>query len=229
MGLPNAVHHLAIATADMKAQIEFYTQVVGMELVALYWMHGVEGTFHAFLQLGDKSSIAFAQGPGMDEIRPRMGVSHAEWTAGPVAPGAMQHLALNVDSEAELLAIRDRVRAHGHWVFGPIDHGFCKSIYLKAPEGVMLEFSTWCGELDAEAWIDPEVVRLCGIDETELKKYKNPPAFASRGGNVANPAVDRDDPPMAFPAPLAGRIFDMSDEEVASEMSETEPPVKVRR
>jgi catechol 2,3-dioxygenase-like lactoylglutathione lyase family enzyme len=30
MGLPNGVHHLAIATRDVKAQIELFTQVVGM-------------------------------------------------------------------------------------------------------------------------------------------------------------------------------------------------------
>src|SRR2546429_5750238 len=40
MGLPNGIHHLAICTKDIKKQIEFFTQVCGMELVALYWMHG---------------------------------------------------------------------------------------------------------------------------------------------------------------------------------------------
>src|SRR6185503_250037 len=107
---------------DIKAQIEFFTEVIGMELVALYWMHGVEKTFHAFLHLGDSSSLAFVQGPEMQEIEPVPGVSHAGFTAGPVAGGAMQHVALNVDSEANLLAIRDRLRTHGHWVMGPIDH-----------------------------------------------------------------------------------------------------------
>ena len=29
------LHHLAIATADMKSQIEFFTDKLGMELVAL--------------------------------------------------------------------------------------------------------------------------------------------------------------------------------------------------
>jgi hypothetical protein len=48
---------------------------------------------------------------------------------GAVAAGVMQHLALDVDTEADLLVTRDRVRSHGHWVKGPIDHGFCKSIY----------------------------------------------------------------------------------------------------
>src|SRR3984957_11515030 len=152
MGLANGVHHLAICTKDIKTQIEFFTQVVGAELVALYWMHGVDTTFHGFLKLSDSSSIAFVQHPDIAKITPIKGVSHAGTTAGNVAPGVMQHLALNVDSEADLLAIRDRVRSHGNWIMGPLDHGFCKSIYLAAPEGIMLEFSTSEGNsIDAEA------------------------------------------------------------------------------
>ena len=42
MGLSNGVHHLAICTKDIKSQIEFYTRVVGMDLPALCWMHGVD-------------------------------------------------------------------------------------------------------------------------------------------------------------------------------------------
>ena len=87
MGLPNGVHHLAIATKDIKKQIEFYTEVVGMELVALYWMHGVEKTFHGFLRMNDSSSIAFVQGPEMASIEGVPGVSHPPWTGSPVAQG----------------------------------------------------------------------------------------------------------------------------------------------
>jgi catechol 2,3-dioxygenase-like lactoylglutathione lyase family enzyme len=99
MGLPNGVHHLAIATKDIKAQIEFFTRVVGMELVALYWMHGVDETVHAFLRLGDSSSLALVQGPPTMRAIPAVpGVSHPGFSAGPVAGGAMQHVALNVSS-----------------------------------------------------------------------------------------------------------------------------------
>jgi catechol 2,3-dioxygenase-like lactoylglutathione lyase family enzyme len=226
MGLPNGVHHLAICTKNMKEQIEFFTQVVGMELVALYWMHGVKNTYHGFVRLGDSSSIAFVQGPESGEIQPQTGVSHASWTAGLVAPGTMQHLALNVDTEEDLLAMRDRVRSHGHWVMGPLDHGFCKSIYFAGPEGMMLEFSTSEGEaIDAEAWIDPEVVKLNGISLEELEQYKNPPAFESQGGTVQNPKVDLNDPPMQFP-PGQEVVYSMSDEEVTTKLSETTPPVQ---
>ena len=151
MAKPNDLHHLAIATADIKTQIEFFSDVLGMELVALYWMHGVDNTFHGFMKMSDSSSIAFVQHPEIASIQPIKGVSHAGHTTQNVAPGAMQHLALNVDSYADLLAIRDRVRSHGHWVMGPLDHGFCKSIYFFDPNGHRLEMTMRCeapGELD---------------------------------------------------------------------------------
>ena len=44
------LHHLALCTADMKSQIEFFTDKLGMELQALYWMHGVADTWHGFLR-----------------------------------------------------------------------------------------------------------------------------------------------------------------------------------
>ena len=126
------------------------------------------------------SLIAFVQSPEIGEIQGIKGVSHASWTAAPVAAGVMQHIALNVDTEADLMAIRDRLRSHGCWVMGPLDHGFCKSIYLAAPEGIMLELATSEGKpIDAEAWIDPEVVRLAGISPSDLRRYKNPPEFES--------------------------------------------------
>lgn len=224
MGLPNGLHHLAICTKDIKKQIEFFSQVVGMELVALYWMHGVDNTFHGFLRLSDSSSIAFVQHPEIANIKPVKGVSHPGRTAGNVAPGVMQHVALNVDTEADLLAIRDRVRSHGHWVMGPLYHGFCKSIYLAAPEGIMLEFSTSeGGSIDAEAWIDPEVTALAGINAEELDRYKHPAGFMSKGGKIPNPKPDPSKPLMDIPA--RERIWTMSDEEVTRTMSETTPPV----
>ena len=59
----DGVHHLAISTANMKGQLEFFTDVLGAELKALYWMHGVPDTFHGFVRLNDSCYIAFVQGP----------------------------------------------------------------------------------------------------------------------------------------------------------------------
>ena len=62
MNKVEGLHHLAITTANMKEQIEFFTDKLGMELMALYWMHGIPNTYHGFVQMG-KSCIAFVQGP----------------------------------------------------------------------------------------------------------------------------------------------------------------------
>ena len=226
MGLPNGVHHLAICTKDIKGQIEFFTQVCGMELVALYWMHGVANTFHGFLKLSDSSSIALVQSPEIGEIQGIKGVSHAGSPGSPVAAGVMQHVALNVDTEEELLAMRDRVRSHGYWVMGPLNHGFCKSIYLAAPEGIMLEFSTSEGKgIDADAWLDPEVLHLAKITPSDLRRYRNPPTFESQGGKVAQP------PPNSGKPMMDGmeRLYKMTDEEITARLSESTPPVQVRK
>ena len=229
MSVPNGVHHLAIATGDLKTQLDFFTDVVGAELVALYWMHGVENTVHAFVKMG-AMTIAFVQSPAMQAIEPAIGVSHPGFVAGDVAPGVVQHIALNVDSESDLIAMRDRCRSRGHWVMGPADHGFCKSIYLVAPEGIMLEFSTWSG-LDADEWIDPEVMAHCGLDASDVARYRNPKAFASQGGRVPQPEPK---PGYRFVFPEEWRdrgeaLYRMGDEDLCAVFSDTEPPVPKRK
>jgi len=228
MAKPNGVHHFAICTADIKAQIEYFTDVLGMELVALYWMHGVEGAWHGFLKLNDQSSIAFVQTPRIAKIPVEIGRTHPGSPGGDCAPGALQHIAFNVDTEAELLTMRDRIRSRGVDVFGHIDHGFCKSIYFAGPENLTLEVSTSEGSaIDPEAWIDPEVVALAGISAEELKRFKSPAAFARAAQPIAQPAFDPARPHMAFPAPVYQKIFGATDDEIFTRMSETEPPVKV--
>jgi catechol 2,3-dioxygenase-like lactoylglutathione lyase family enzyme len=227
MQKPNGLHHLAIATADVKGQIEYFTSVLGMELVALYWMHGVEGAWHAFLKLNDHASIAFVQMPQIGTIDATLGVTHAGYPGGPCARGTMQHLALNVGSEADLLALRDRIRCHGIVVLGPIDHGFCKSIYFAGPEGLALELSTSGEAIDARAWIDPEVVALAGISADELQRYRRPTPTADRGGAVPQPSRDPAKPEMAWPVEQYHHLLSLSDDELTRLMSQREPPVKL--
>ncbi|MGB1069968.1 MAG: VOC family protein [Henriciella sp.] len=106
MTRPNGIHHLAVSTANMKEQLGFFTQVLGMELVALYWMHGVDGAWHAFCKLNDHSSIAFVFMPENAKADRITGQSHAAHGGGPSAGGTMQHLAFNVDTEDELFEMR---------------------------------------------------------------------------------------------------------------------------
>ncbi len=227
MARANGLHHLAVSTGNMKAQIEFFSDVLGMELVALYWMHGVEGTWHGFMRLNDGASIAFVQNDKIAAVKPVMGVSHAGSAALPSAPGTMQHVAFNVDSEAELLAMRDRIRSRGINVIGPLDHGMCQSIYFAGLENLALEIATSKAAIDARAWIDPEVVKLAGIAPDELARFKRPAAYKGEGGKVAQPPYDASKPHLAFPPEQYKVLLAMPDEEVTRRMSVPEPPVRV--
>ncbi len=127
--------------------------------------------------------------------------------------------------------MRDRLRTHGHWVMGPIDHGMCQSIYLAAPEGIMLEFATSATPIDAAQWIDPEVVERCGITPGDLARFVKPPAVATRGGAVAQPDPHAR-PNFEFPTEWRDRgeaLFQMSDDAIAATMSVPTPPVSPAR
>ena len=221
------LHHLGLCTADMKSQIEFFTDKLGMELQALYWMHGVADTWHGFLRLNDESSIAFVCNPQIKNIEVQMGVTHAGNPGANSAAGTMQHLALKVQDHNEMMAMRDRLRSKGVPVLGPLDHGMCVSMYFAGPENLSLELSYSMEPINNEQWIDPEVVALAGISAEELARYKNPAAFDGSGGKVTQPAIDDEStgphmtnyPPGHYEATMG------IPDDIALTMVESEPPV----
>ncbi len=228
MGLASGVHHLAISTADMKAQLSFFTDVLGAELKALYWMHGVPGAQHGFVKLNDSSYVAFVQMPAIADIPSELGVTHAGSGAGTTAAGTMQHVAFNVDTLDDLLALRDRIRDRGINVFGPLDHGMCHSIYFAGPEGLSLEIATSAVPIDDRAWIDPEVVALCGIDDDELAAMRTPAEYEDEGGRVPNPPIDWSKPHQVMGSRESYvKLMSMPDEVVTAKLSENVPPVRV--
>jgi len=227
MNQVGGLHHLAITTADIKAQIEFFTDKLGMELVALYWMHGVEKTFHGFLRLNDESAIAFVQNEAIGDIPLELGVTHAGNPGANCAAGTMQHVAFRVCDEKTLYAMRDRLRAKGVPVIGPRDHGFCKSIYFAGPEHLSLELSCSDAPIDARAWIDPEVVALADISADELARYQQSAGYENNGGTVRQPGPDAPGPHMTnYPPGRYEKVLSTPDEVILA-TSEKEPPVKV--
>ncbi|MCB1647601.1 MAG: VOC family protein [Pseudomonadales bacterium] len=222
------LHHLAICTANMKEQIEFFTDKLGMELVALYWMHGVANTWHGFLRLNDESAIAFMSNPEIQNIEVKLGQTHGGNSGANCARGTMQHLALAVKSHEELMALRDRLRSKGVPVLGPMDHGMCVSMYFAGPENLSLEISYSNEPINAEAWIDPEVVELAGITPEELARFKNPAAFEDAGGSVPQPdPATAPGPHMTnYPPGVYEAIMGLPDAEMWNRV-ENQPPVKV--
>ena len=131
------------------------------------------------------------------------------------------------DDEAQLLALRDRIRDRGVNVFGPLDHGLCKSIYFAGPEGMNLEVSTSEECIDERAWIDPDVVEKAGISGDELARYLSPAAYQDEGGRVAQPPIDPAKPHMVWPPDAYEKLMTTPDEIITAQMSEPDPPVKV--
>ena len=222
----SSFHHLAASTANMKSVIDFSTQVLGMELVGLFEMHGVPGGIHSFLRLNNNASMSFVFLPPMADIDEQVGVTHAAHGGDVSAPGTTQHLAFGVDNHAELLGMRDRIRSHGYRVDGPIDHGFCQSIYFRGPEGALLEIAYYVEAIDAEQWIDPKVVAQCGIDGDELASYCRPDQSEPRPvGSVPQPTPDPAKPHVRYPDEVAAILATLSDEQLSAAMSFSAPPV----
>jgi len=222
----DGLHHLAISTGDIKAQIEFFTDKLGMELVALYWMHGAKETWHGFLRMNDESSVAFVQSPKIAGIPVRLGVTHAGNPTAGSAAGTMQHVALKVRDMDELHRMRDRLRSKGVPVLGPVDHGFCTSIYFAGPENLSLELSFSEGGIDPGAWIDPDVVARAGINAQELARYKAPHGFQDTGGAIAQPATSGPGPHMSnYPPGVYEKLMALSDQAIW-DASESSSPVR---
>jgi catechol 2,3-dioxygenase-like lactoylglutathione lyase family enzyme len=220
---PDGVNHLALSTADMKAQLTFFAEVLGCPTRALYWMHGVPNTFHGFVELSGDSYLAFVQAPG-NPTEPQWGVTHSGNAGDPVTAGTMQHLALNVASIDEVLTMRDRIRSHGIQVLGPIDHGMIRSIYFAGPEGLSLEVCAG-RDIDERQWIDPEVQALCGISADELERLTAPAGFERPDEPVAQPPYDAGKPNMHYPPAVRDSIMGLPDAAVWENFSVTDPPV----
>ena len=135
---PGRLHHTAYVTKDLEATRAFYEDVIGLPLIATYTemdeLFGKERTYcHCFFELADGSALAFFQFANADD--------QAEF--GPEIPSSpFIHVALHVDkdTQAELEA---RIAAAGFvepdtYV---LEHGYCRSVYIKDPNGMILEFT----------------------------------------------------------------------------------------
>ncbi len=220
---PNGINHLALSTSDMKGTLQFFNDVLGLPLASLYWMHGTENTMHGFLSLNETSLLAFVCSPAVpDKIE--LGLTHAGTPADPSTRGTMQHLAFNVDTVDDLLALRDRIRSKGIHCFGPMDHGLMQSIYFAGPDGVTLEVATLTSD-DPYKWIDQTTVEALGISAEELDQLKKPASYERPSSPVPNPSLEDASPiQMTFPKEAYAAMLSMSDEEFKEATRDDVPP-----
>jgi catechol 2,3-dioxygenase-like lactoylglutathione lyase family enzyme len=131
-----SLHHAAYRCKDAQQTVDFYTRLLGLTFSMAMAEDTVPSTgehspyMHIFFRMADGSHVAFFELP---EAAP-MG-------RDPNTPDWVQHLALRVGSEAELLEYKAKLEAAGVNVIGPTDHTIFKSIYFFDPSGHRIELS----------------------------------------------------------------------------------------
>ena len=131
------VNHLAMVTNDMEKTVRFYRDVLGMPLVAAIGNTPQLPYRHYFFEVGQNSTIAFFEWPGM--------VEEFHKPAGQPATGRIQfdHVSFDVESDDALLELQAKLAKAGVEVTHVVDHNFIHSIYFTDPNGIALEASVW--------------------------------------------------------------------------------------
>ena len=136
-GRPAMLSHVAYITRDTAATADFYTRVLGMELVNAVLDDAIPSTgepvpyFHSFFRMEDGSTVAFFEAP---ELPPLEEPPHPAYKT-------FQHLAMQVDDPAVVDRWHRWLEANGVEVLGPVDHKIIYSIYFHDPNGIRLEIT----------------------------------------------------------------------------------------
>ncbi len=136
--LPIRLHHNAYVTRDQEKTRRFYEDVIGMPLVATWCesdeLFGKMRTYcHTFYGMADGGALAFFQFENHED----------QEEFGPMMPASpFHHIALAVNSETQA-AMEARIAAAG--IKPPdtyvLEHGYCRSVYVTDPNGLILEFT----------------------------------------------------------------------------------------
>ena len=156
---PKGVHHLALVCSDMDRTVRFYTEVLGMKLTAKLSIKG--GAKHFFFDMGGDNQLAFFWFPEAPAAQP--GIGNAGISQFTSAHASMHHVAFTVENEDKLWEAWDTLTENGVESMWALDHDFCKSIYFRDPDGILLEFSAWVRPLDEREMDDSRPTRATPI------------------------------------------------------------------
>jgi catechol 2,3-dioxygenase-like lactoylglutathione lyase family enzyme len=141
-----SVHHVAFASRDPEATYAFYNGVLGMPLTHTEVHRQGDGYFrHFFFDMGDGGQLAFFEVSNVGE-KPDYST---QISVGVGLPVWVNHLAFRLDTLDELAAMTRRLKRSGVEQLHEIDHGWCRSLYMLDPNGIMVEF---CVTTDAVAF-----------------------------------------------------------------------------
>ena len=164
------IHHVAYRCKNARETVEFYRDVLGMDLLMAMAEDKAPSTkapdpyMHVFLDAGNGNILAFfelANSPPMGR--------------DPNTPDWVQHIAFRVKDRAAMIEAKTKAEGRGCAVVGPTDHGVFKSIYFFDPSGNRVEVTYWTaksGQLEELRKVAPEML-------SEWDRTKKPPRQAA--------------------------------------------------
>jgi catechol 2,3-dioxygenase-like lactoylglutathione lyase family enzyme len=125
------LHHLTLICRDLDRTTAFYRDLLGLALVDASTNDDDPDSRHWWF--GDAAGapgtlVSFLEYPSMPQ--------------GQVGTGSTHHLAFAVESAEEQVAWRDYLREHGVECTDVLDRGTFRSIYLRDPDGHIVEIAT---------------------------------------------------------------------------------------
>lgn len=154
------LHHNAYRCRDSEQTRAFYEDFLGLPLSHAYRIEqtatgGSTRALHTFFQIGDGSYLAFFEVPGQPfEFKRQHDFD--------------LHIALEVE-RVDLQAVLSRAREAGLEARGIANHEIVESIYLRDPNGYVIELASRCADDAAATDPSSRSARDC-LDEWQLEK-----------------------------------------------------------
>jgi catechol 2,3-dioxygenase-like lactoylglutathione lyase family enzyme len=131
--------HIGLATHNMAATITFYENLLGFPRVADIQNHAAGGGVVrlVYFECGEEQFLVFMECKGVDGIPADFdtGINGALGV-----PAGLYHFALKVKSVEALEEKRAELARRGIEVSKTVDHGYARSIFLRDPNDLQLEF-----------------------------------------------------------------------------------------
>jgi catechol 2,3-dioxygenase-like lactoylglutathione lyase family enzyme len=127
------LHHSVYRCRNSEETRSFYEDFLGLRFVSAFEINDPRG-LHTFFEMEDGSFLAFSEVPSL----------HFEFKNQNLLD---LHIALRVEPGTFDRMLR-QARAERREVRGPIDHGFVRSLYLRDPNGYVVELAAATGMHD---------------------------------------------------------------------------------
>lgn len=122
------LHHVTAISADLERTVAFYRDLLGLAIVHDGPSDDDPGTRHVWFGAEPGTLLSFMEYPVLG--------------AGVVGTGSTHHFALMVETAEEQEAWRDYLRGQGVDCTDVLDRGAFRSIYVRDPDGHIVELAT---------------------------------------------------------------------------------------